>query len=246
MIIGWSNADEAWIVRNSWGTDWGEDGDFRIAWDDVSGVGSSYYGVSVSDASQALVLEGIRDRQTITQATTLSLRRQQEPVSQAVLEIRGVGSAVMSKNFNAEGQVTIAPQEFPDGIYTLQARAANLLKSDLSSVSQARLVFIRNSPQTATIKIDRMKEGMNVWESIVPQFVVTSRPTPLKFIQYRILDSQGTEVRVRRTDHTADRVAMSLNPRGLVKGKHTLLAEAISDEGNVLASDSLTFHVIEK
>jgi len=36
IIVGWDEAEEYFIVKNSWGEDWGEDGYFRIAYSQVT------------------------------------------------------------------------------------------------------------------------------------------------------------------------------------------------------------------
>lgn len=33
LIVGWNNTDQAWLVKNSWGTTWGDDGFIKVAYD---------------------------------------------------------------------------------------------------------------------------------------------------------------------------------------------------------------------
>ena len=35
LIVGWNEAEQAWIAKNSWGEDWGEGGYFKIKWGEV-------------------------------------------------------------------------------------------------------------------------------------------------------------------------------------------------------------------
>ena len=116
-----------------------------------------------------------------------------------VLEVVGTGKTLISKSFNSSGELIFDPAEFADGIYTIQIRVQTSDSPAQQRVSQARLVYVRNSAPSATIKIERMKANMNVWETIVPHFVVTSRPVPLAHVQYRLLNGRGNEVRLRKT-----------------------------------------------
>lgn len=43
VIVGWDDAETCWICKNSWGTDWGENGYFRIRWEDCSIGGESTF-----------------------------------------------------------------------------------------------------------------------------------------------------------------------------------------------------------
>jgi C1A family cysteine protease len=43
ILVGWNDADQTWILRNSWGTRWGESGYMRIRWGTSNvGYGASY------------------------------------------------------------------------------------------------------------------------------------------------------------------------------------------------------------
>lgn len=247
MIVGWSNAEKAWIARNSWGTDWGDKGDFKIAWDDVSGVGSSFWGFQAAPEVSAIVLEGLKDSQVVSSPIPVSGRFHNLSVIDAQLEFSRSGRAVHSLAPSHSGEFVIDPKDFDEGAHTVQIRARVQQGGTVSErISQAKLFYVLRSKPVASIQIERMKSGMNVWETIVPVFAVTSQPIPLGAIQYRLKNESGEEVRRRRTDHTSDRVGMSLSPRGLSKGRYTLIAEALSAVDEVLASSSLDFNITEK
>ncbi len=50
MLVGWNDKDKYWIMRNSWGTDWDEDGCMRIKWTESSGRKCNRIGETVAFA----------------------------------------------------------------------------------------------------------------------------------------------------------------------------------------------------
>jgi hypothetical protein len=43
VIVGWDDSSGCWICKNSWDTNWGEEGYFRIKWEDCSIGGESTF-----------------------------------------------------------------------------------------------------------------------------------------------------------------------------------------------------------
>lgn len=243
-IVGWSNADQAWIVRNSWGTDWGLNGDFLISWDDRSGIGATFYGLEPDQKFVGISLEGVRDRQFIRGSVSLFMRSHGLKIGSATLEINSPSKAASVFQFDSNGEVNIDSATLSDGIYTVKARARAIDGSG-ERVSQTYLIFVHNQQATADLQIKRMTPNMNVWEPIVPQFAISSFPVPLAAVRYRVENDQGQTVYSRSAPHTADLLGISLNPGNLSVGHFKLIGEAVSDDGKILASDEVPFNVIE-
>ncbi len=242
MIIGWSNSNKAWIVRNSWGTDWGISGDFLIAWDDPGYLGGTFYGLEPAKNFSAVVLEGPHNNAYQNGTTTFTVKTTNSALSEAFLEIRGNKSFLTKIPFNANGKIAFDTTQISDGAYTVQARIK--AENGEEKISQAHILYVRNGQITGTIKIERMKRNMNVWETIIPQFRVSSTPVPFASIRYKVLNTKGEEVLTRTASHSADLIAMSLNPKGLPLGHYTMIAEGLSDDGKVIATHNTEFNVI--
>jgi C1A family cysteine protease len=65
-IVGYDDATRVWIVRNSWGPDWGENGFIRVSWDDTSGVSNETWQYVLPKADGYVGLENPRNRDTLS------------------------------------------------------------------------------------------------------------------------------------------------------------------------------------
>ena len=61
-IVGYNDTDRAWIVRNSWGPDWGENGFVRVSYDDISGISNETWQYVLPKADGYVTLYAPKNR----------------------------------------------------------------------------------------------------------------------------------------------------------------------------------------
>jgi C1A family cysteine protease len=61
-IVGYDDTQRAWIIRNSWGQDWGMNGFALVSYDDESGIGGETYSFQVPQAAGYISMENPIER----------------------------------------------------------------------------------------------------------------------------------------------------------------------------------------
>ncbi|MGZ3721837.1 MAG: C1 family peptidase, partial [Bdellovibrionales bacterium] len=57
-IVGYDDTTNSFIIRNSWGEGWGENGFAHVAYDDISGIGEETWGYDMPSMNGAVTVEG--------------------------------------------------------------------------------------------------------------------------------------------------------------------------------------------
>lgn len=234
-LMGWDDANKAWIVRNSWGEDWGEKGYFRIAYDDASGVGNQTWGLEVPSAKGFVSLGGLRDQSVLSGLVNIDLESTVSGTKNIDLSVERDDKTVFVGGGKTTNSISVDTTQIPDGIYKMKAVADT---SAGKVMSQPRTVYVLNGSHQGSVELTNLTEGETIAEKKELEIKTSSRPVPFTSITFKAVNLTTGEENLRSTYTVLPEMKMLWRAQYLKNGDYLVKLEAKVGDKVTLESKS--------
>jgi hypothetical protein len=246
-IVGYDTATRVWIIRNSWGPDWGEGGFARVSWDDRSGVASETWQFQVPADSEYMTVTTPAENEYVSgQYQTKVSNNSHANVN---IEIRKAGSdrAVTTLAcIQSDGGCVSAvdTSQLPDGRYEMVANTGTT-----NGFSQVRSFWVVNTaPENLSLHYVGAA-GVDLTKPLSdrPTFNLTTTTSGVPFHSIRMMVRQnGKILSERETDVVLPAMVLGFRtntlPNGVYefffRGELTAAGQSIVVDSNI---EKLTF-----
>lgn len=123
-IVGYDDSTRSFIIRNSWGPEWGENGFGHVSYDDLSGVGAETWGFTIPSQAGYATIQSPRDYSYVS--NTLALKTQATFANTDSLSVTisdDSGKAVINQTCEKTCEKNVDVNALPAGHYTIQTTA---------------------------------------------------------------------------------------------------------------------------
>jgi hypothetical protein len=245
-IIGYDDATQSWIIRNSWGENWGEKGFAHISYDDDSGVSDSTWGFNIPAVDGYVSTVSPRDYSYLNGIATLngsSNLQKTDSLRFNVLDSSGK-NVLQAGCASATCSVKIDTSTLKDDRYEIQTVAMDTSGQELGK-SNRQFFYTVNS--TTEIKLnfagaDGLDMSKPLTDRVVFQVTSTSKPVPMSVLEFHIKNLATGHEEIRSSETVLDSMTLGWRTNMTANGEYELWMVGRIQAGT-MESSAETAHV---
>lgn len=189
-IVGFDDAKRAWLIRNSWGPDWGDHGFAYVSYDDDSGVGDSTWGFEIPALDGYVVARNVHDHDFLSGDFAIDGYSSFANTTALSFDYRGAASGSIACT-GAACSLALGTRNLPDGRY--EARISATHDGKVSS-SEPRYFYVVNSKPAMSLSFS--PKGFDAARPIKDrvEFNITANSSPVPLAGLTLVVKQGDKV----------------------------------------------------
>jgi len=248
-LVGYDDSKKAWLVRNSWGEEFGEKGYIWVSYADKSGIGSQTWGFNVQPKG-TLAITTPSDRQFVSGKQSFMAQGD----SDASFYLSGNGKGDVSIDCAPMASVTdekmcsaeVDTTTLPEGRYEIYA-----MSKTTHLRSQVREFFVLNNEPKMEISFAPVA-GLDLSKPVKdrPVFAVktkTNSTVPMQYVEFRVLDAHGNIVSRKGNEYVLPAMKMGWRSNTLPNGTYSILFHGeINYNGKLYSVDSPAVKITTK
>lgn len=200
-IVGYDDSVRAFIIRNSWGTNWGEKGFIRVSYDDISGIGDETWQLDLQKASGYIELSSPRNRDTFSGSGNLHATSTFAGTKEVDFDISDTtGRAIQTVSCHtSDCPLPLDTTKLKDGAYTISATAQS---SALLGKSMPATFYVING--TPKLGLSFTGQGVDLTQPLTDRIVfnvamTSSIPVPFSNLTFHVAQN-GKDVYTNSTN----------------------------------------------
>jgi C1A family cysteine protease len=202
-IVGYDDTQRYWVIRNSWGSDWGENGFIRVSYDDDSGIGAETYGLQVAKEDGYVSIQNPIDHSFAGGALNVDVESTFTDTQTMILTLTDSSGKTYTSNCSdlTHCHVNVDTTQLADGVYVARAEAD---RPSGKALSAEEYFYIMNTVPTLSLSFGGA-DGVDLTQplSSTINFDIksgTGNPNiPLQYVEFHLVQN-GKMLESRRAN----------------------------------------------
>lgn len=195
-IVGYDDNKQALIIRNSWGTEWGENGFAYIDYKDASGVGAMTWSFEVPAIDSVVTVESPRDKDYFSESIELTSSNNISSADRVKYTIIKPDGSEMTavETQEKETRLNLNTSDWSDGRYQVRADVLDK-KSRILARSSYQYFYVVNTVPQMSVRFKGVDVDLaqTLKGRVVFEVTSLSSSVPMSQMEFHFKDQNGKE-----------------------------------------------------